>query len=252
VNALGLAKSVQKAMWDELWNAAFLYAGQRTAPIAWLQKIAAALQPALPARAYTRWLRQVSDTWPDITPSQRAPANSYEDQQQHSDTEAEVYIENAGLVLVHPFLPSLFESLHLLDPTGQLAQPERALLVLHYLATGRTRAEEHELTLPKILCGLSQAAPVDVRQVMSKAEKAKADKLLLAIISYWEALRNTTPDGLRGNFLYRTGKLSRREDNAWRLLVERKTHDILLNQLPWGIGMIKLPWMTGILQVDWN
>jgi hypothetical protein len=36
------------------------------------------------------------------------------------------------------------------------------------------------------------------------------------------------------------------------LQVEQKAVDVLLNTLPWGIGVIKLPWMKEILHTEWN
>jgi hypothetical protein len=41
-------------------------------------------------------------------------------------------------------------------------------------------------------------------------------------------------------------------DGDWLLQVEAKTVDILLNQLPWGISMIKLPWMQRMLWIEWD
>jgi hypothetical protein len=43
-----------------------------------------------------------------------------------------------------------------------------------------------------------------------------------------------------------------REDGDWVLQVEANTADILLDQLPWGISMIKLPWMGMMLWVEWR
>ncbi|WP_373396428.1 contractile injection system tape measure protein [Algoriphagus halophilus] len=64
-------------------------------------------------------------------------------------------------------------------------------------------------------------------------------------------MKNTSVDGLRETFLQRDGKISRVE-NGWKLKVERKTVDIQMNKLPWGIGMIKLPWMNEMMFVDWD
>ena len=86
---------------------------------------------------------------------------------------------------------------------------------------------------------------------LSAAELEEAAALLEAVIQHWEALRNTSADGLRGTFLVRPGKVTLREDGDWWLQVESKSYDILLDQLPWGIGMIKLPWMQRMLRVEW-
>ena len=73
-----------------------------------------------------------------------------------------VYIENAGLVLLHPFLPRLFEGLGI-AVEDKLIQPERALCLLHFLTTGQLIAPEYELVLSKILCNLPLEAAGRIR-----------------------------------------------------------------------------------------
>jgi hypothetical protein len=162
-----------------------------------------------------------------------------------------IYIENAGLVLLHPFLPRLFEGLGL-AAEDKLIQPERALCLLHFLTTGQTIAPEYELILSKILCNIPLATPVESDMALTGSEKEEAEALLEAVIHHWEVLQNTSIDGLRGTFLLRAGKLSLSNDGDCLLQVESKTLDILLNQLPWGISMIKLPWMQRLLRVEWS
>ncbi len=57
----------------------------------------------------------------------------------HPDAREGIYIDNAGLVLLHPFLPQFFAALGL-AATDKLLQPDRALCLLHFLTTGQTRA----------------------------------------------------------------------------------------------------------------
>ncbi|USX17917.1 contractile injection system tape measure protein [Oxalobacteraceae bacterium OTU3REALA1] len=169
---------------------------------------------------------------------------------EHPDSAHGIYIDNAGLVLLHPFLPALFEELGLARD-GQLMRPERALALLHFLASGQPQAPEYALALPKLLCQLPLTANIEPGVVLHAAEQAEADVLLKAVIGHWSALRDTSPDGLRGAFLLRPGKLSER-GGEWLLQVERQTADILLGDLPWGYSAIRLPWMAGILWVEWN
>ncbi|HRF39189.1 MAG TPA: contractile injection system tape measure protein, partial [Saprospiraceae bacterium] len=70
-------------------------------------------------------------------------------------------------------------------------------------------------------------------------------------IDNWGALGSTSPDGLRGNFLVRDGKLTR-TDLGRLLQVEAQSYDLLLDRLPWGINMVKLPWMEDMLFVEWR
>jgi hypothetical protein len=167
------------------------------------------------------------------------------------DVSEGVYIHDAGLVLLHPFLQRFFEGLGI-AADGRLLQPERALCLLHFLALGQGGAREYELSLPKILCGVPLEAAVQTDFELTAAEREEATALLEAVVRHWDALRNTGVDALRGTFLVRPGKLSLREDGDWLLQVEPAGFDVLLDQLPWSSAMIKLPWMAALLRVEWR
>jgi contractile injection system tape measure protein len=161
-----------------------------------------------------------------------------------------IYVDNAGVVLLHPFLPRCFEALGIAEG-GRLVQPERALSLLHYLATGELSAPEYVLVLAKVLCDIAIDEPVGA-VTLSDAESAEAIALLEATIRHWEALRDTGTDALRSTFLMRSGMLTADDDGGWLLRVESQTFDILLDHLPWGISMIQLPWMQRLLRVEWR
>ncbi|SFL52725.1 contractile injection system tape measure protein [Rugamonas rubra] len=169
---------------------------------------------------------------------------------EHPDRRHGIYLDNAGLVLLHPFLPRLFDALGF-SQEGRLLRPGRALALLYFLASGRPSTPEYALALPKLLCALPLTATVEDGVVLTAAECAEAEALLAAVIGHWTALRNTSPDGLRGAFLLRAGKLSERA-GEWLLQVEPQTADILLGDLPWGISAVRLPWMERILWVEWT
>ena len=165
------------------------------------------------------------------------------------------YIRHAGIVLLHPFLPTLFRTLGLVDQndfTGPEAR-QRGVLLLEYLATGATGLPEYELLLPRFLCALPLEDPLDRFVSLSDTEKSECDELLAAAIRHWGALGAATPEGLREGFLQREGKLEKRQTGEWYLVVEQKTIDILLDRLPfgWGMSMVKLPWMPEMLRVEW-
>ncbi|RDE50477.1 MAG: hypothetical protein DVS81_11105 [Candidatus Accumulibacter meliphilus] len=161
-----------------------------------------------------------------------------------------VYVDCAGVILLHPFLVRFFETLAIAEE-GRLLQPERALCLLHFLATGQRVAPEYALTLAKLLCNVPFATPVKADVGLTVAEIAEAEALLVAVIGHWDALRNTSPDGLRGSFLVRPGKMSQGGDGDFLLQVEGQSCDILLDRLPWGLGVVKLPWMERMLWVEW-
>lgn len=161
-----------------------------------------------------------------------------------------IFVACAGLVLLHPFLPQLFASLGIAND-DRLIEPDRAMRLMHYLASGEREAAEHVLVLPKMLCGLEPGTPAEAPGAVTAAEAAEADALLEAVIAHWDALGRTSVDALRGTFLVRSGKLSRRgEDDV--LQVEQQSFDVLMDRLPWGISAVRLPWMSRILWVEWT
>ena len=177
-----------------------------------------------------------------VTPAVVVPAEPL-------DLREGVFIDCAGVVLLHPFLPHLFERLRIVAD-GRLLQPDRALALLHFLATGQRSAPEHALVLPKLLCGMEPSDLAGPPLELSEAECKEAENLLQAAIDYWPAIGQTSFDGLRGNFLVRPGKLSKRGDDDL-LQIEKRAWDVLLGQLPWGIGVVNLPWMRRMLWVEW-
>lgn len=163
-----------------------------------------------------------------------------------------LYIKSSGIVILHYFLKPFFDGLGLLDEGNfkdDIAH-QRAVLLLHYLATGETEVAEFDLTLQKILCGYSLNETLPTVIILSKKEKIESKKLLEAIIDHWTPMKNTSVEGLRDAFLLRDGKLTTKE-NGWLLTVEQRTLDLLLGKLPWGFSTIRLPWMEQILNVDW-
>lgn len=164
-----------------------------------------------------------------------------------------VFVVHAGIVLLHPFLNSFFRRIALVKDTvfiGSLAK-QKALYLLHYLATGKADAEEHELVLPKLLCEWPLGMPVENELSINTDMYEEAMNLLESVVAQWEILKNSSVSGLREGFLQRPGKIFTRNDNLY-LQVESNSIDILLDHLPWNLSIIKLPWMNQILHVEWK
>jgi hypothetical protein len=164
-----------------------------------------------------------------------------------------LFVNQAGLVILHPFLLPYFEAVGLLD--GEVfrdeAAQQTAIYLLHYLATRQTDAPEYELVLPKLLCGWPLNEPVRREPALPDAALTEAEHLLQTVIDYWEVLKSTSPDGLREGFLQRGGKLTQLFEGDWRLQVEQQAIDVLLSRLPWGFNVVKLPWMESMIMVEW-
>ena len=170
-----------------------------------------------------------------------------EDPFDHSD---KLYIENAGLVLLHPFLSNFFENLQLVKkdekekeektlPWVSTSAQQRAALLLQYLATGKPKGIiEPQLPLNKILCGLDLAQPMPVNLTLSETEIQACEELLQAVISHHEMWNSLSIDDFRRAHLQREGLLSNR-DGGWLLRVERKTYDVIIDHLPWSLNIIR-------------
>jgi len=164
-----------------------------------------------------------------------------------------IYLENSGLVLLHPFFTEFFEDLSLVKDNQwtDIQSRQKAAFIMQYLVTGNDEINEHELALNKILCGMEIAEFVRSFANLISESKTEGDRLLHEVIKHWSALKNTGIITFRETFLKRNGKLSK-VDNGWLLQVEHKGVDILLSHLPWGIGIIKTPWMNELLYVEWT
>jgi hypothetical protein len=164
-----------------------------------------------------------------------------------------VYVNQAGLVILHPFLEYFLKDFGLLQDSDFVDLPARQLAVhlLHYLGTGNVNAFEYDLYFEKFLCRWPAEEPLEHEIEIPQRMLDEGDNMLRTVIKYWKGLKSTSPGGLREAFLMRNGKLIEAEQPA-RLIVERMDLDILLSSLPWGIGVIKLPWMNEPFYVEWQ
>lgn len=166
--------------------------------------------------------------------------------------EETIYIHNAGLVLLHPFLSAYFSRLALMEKGKFLQQGSvfRGVHLLQFLIDGKQKHPEQDLALNKILCGLPVEEPVPVEVTFTQWEKDVSIELLQVVAERWEKLKNTSVEGFRISFLQRDGALTKTED-SWKLRVDQRGYDVLLQTLPWAFGMIKTSWMKKILYVEW-
>jgi len=166
--------------------------------------------------------------------------------------EEEQYIENAGLVLVWPYLPLFFGTMGLVENKSFRSESakERAVLLLQHLVTGESEWPEHELLLNKILCGWPLFDPVARWIDLTEQEQHESFELLQSVIGHWSALKGTSVPGFQQSFLQREGRL-KEQDHGWHLMIPRTGFDVLLDRLPWGIGIVRLPWMATPLTVEW-
>lgn len=168
-------------------------------------------------------------------------------------TENPIYITNAGQVLLAPYFPVLFSRMGLLegDHFVDLVAPVQAVAALQYLVDGIGDAPEYLMVLNKLLCGIESRRPMPQRCCLDSDQKALVDSLLTAAIENWHSIGETSPAGLRESFLQREGRLELNEEK-WRLQVESRSYDMLLDRLPWSFSTIKFAWMPRAIHVEWR
>ncbi len=171
---------------------------------------------------------------------------------QFEDTDF-ITVQNAGLVLLWPFLQRFFENLEVIENKtfhDEMAR-HKAICALQYLCDEEdTELFEGTLSLNKVLCGASLEDVVPLIP-LSEEEKKMAEGLLHSVIQRGPHWKNLSLEGFRASYLCRQGSL-RIRDGHWLLQVQKETYDITLEKLPWGFNTIKLPWMNEIILVEWS
>ena len=177
-----------------------------------------------------------------------------------------IYIRNAGLILLHPLLPHFFESLGLtrrhqfIDEAARL----RAAHLTQHLVDGRQEHPEQRLVLNKIICDIRLNETLPVAIELSDEEQERSTQLFQVLRERWPKMQNSSDETIRISFLQREGMLTAirpdpqagrtngAEPEGWRLRVEQKGIDVLLQFLPWSWGIVRLPWMNQTIYTEWT
>lgn len=164
-----------------------------------------------------------------------------------------IYVNNAGIVLLYPYITTLFERLNL-TKDEQFISEEKQLKAPHYLQyliSGFSETDEIFLAFNKALCGLDLETTLSSGIDITPEEETLLNGLLEVAIRNWPALSSTSVANFRGSFLLREGKLTMQE-SEWSLDVRANSFDILLDQLPYSYTNIKFPWMEKMVVVNWR
>ena len=161
-----------------------------------------------------------------------------------------ILFKHVGLLLLHPFLKHFLKKLNLLTPEGQLTKPEYTAHLFHYIITGNTQQPESEMCFEKYLCNLPLEAPINSFITIDADHIEEVAHLFDAVKKNWSAMKKSSINLLRNEFLQRPGKLLHTSESI-KIIVERKSFDVLMEKMDWGIGLIKLPWHTSFIYVTW-
>lgn len=169
--------------------------------------------------------------------------------------EERLHIEDAGLIILHPFLISFFSTLKMMDPEKKRfashAMQERAVHLLKCMTGYKGPHYGHLLTLEKMICGLPFTYPVSKDFEIRPEEEQEIENLLSAVCQHWKPLKKSTKESLQQSFILRHGTLEY-ADSAWIVRVEGSAIDILLEDLPWEISTILFPWLEPMIFVEWQ
>ncbi|MBO4806114.1 MAG: hypothetical protein J5554_08730 [Paludibacteraceae bacterium] len=166
-------------------------------------------------------------------------------------------VENAGIVLLTPFFPRLFQYAGYLNQEGKDFLDDenriRAIFLLLYLVYGEEREhKEAELFLNRLLVGLKCVCPIPLSCKLTEQETKLADSMLVGLKQQWSKLQNTSDEAFRVSFLQRSATLKCEKEQAWQMKVQERSYDILLETIPWSFKMIKYRWMDRIIVVEWK
>ncbi|EKU91176.1 contractile injection system tape measure protein [Bacteroides oleiciplenus] len=167
-----------------------------------------------------------------------------------------LFIGNAGLCLLSPWLPRLFVMLGYLDGEKRNFKDTvsriRAVFLLQYLVCPEEKEyREPELAFNRLLVALPAHIPLPKRIELTNEEKQAADSLMEGVKANWSKMNGTSVNGFRLSFIVRDGRLEQ-QDEKWLLTVEKRAYDILLDSVPWSFRQIRFPWLQKYVQAFWH
>lgn len=165
-----------------------------------------------------------------------------------------LFISDAGLVLIHPFIRRFFENLKLVDREGRFVSGVARVHAVHLLRHVTGYDDEHlghRLLLEKVLCGLPADYLVPEEWEVTPGEEEEIQGMLAALMSYWPSLRKSSVVALQRGFLQRPGSIGM-QDGSILVRVEGSAIDILMEDLPWETSFILLSWLDKPILVEWQ
>ncbi|NRN27578.1 contractile injection system tape measure protein [Photorhabdus heterorhabditis] len=161
-------------------------------------------------------------------------------------------VSSAGILILWPMLPALFNHFGLLE-TQQFIHRQaqfNAVDLLDYLIWGDEEEQIERKTLNNVLCGLM--VNEDNESIFLEPEKQLiTEQWLDAVIAQLPGWKNLSRNDARQLFLQRPGKLLIGEQEI-KIIIQRQTFDLLLNDWPWPLHIAKLPWLNQPLSIDWQ
>lgn len=161
------------------------------------------------------------------------------------------HTQDVGLVLLWPFLARYFKKQKLTDGAGQfLSEAHQYQALLSLYQQSELELDIDDMITAKLLIGLHPDHEVDIDLPVA-SEYSKTINLVELAIRSWPKAKSMSVSGFKQMFLNREGNVVVTEQ-GYLIEVEKRAEDILLTQLPWGLGVIHLPWFgQKLLNVNW-
>ncbi|KMW71348.1 hypothetical protein TI10_20975 [Photorhabdus luminescens subsp. luminescens] len=161
-------------------------------------------------------------------------------------------VNNAGILILWPMLPILFNQLGLLEDQQFIHRQAQfsAINFLNYLIWGNEEIQTEQNILNNVLCGLMVDGMIELVPIEPEKQLI-IDQWLDAIISQLPGWKKLSRNDVRLLFLQRPGELLINEQEI-KITVEHQPFDILLSDWPWPLNIAKLPWLDHPLKIDWK
>ncbi|WP_394346959.1 contractile injection system tape measure protein [Photorhabdus khanii] len=161
-------------------------------------------------------------------------------------------VNNAGILVLWPMLPALFNQLGLLDAQKFIHRQAQfnAVGFLDYLIWGNKEEQTEQKILNNILCGLMADEFIELAP-LEPEKQLIIEQWLDAVISQFPTWKKLSRNDARQLFLQRPGELLI-DDQEIKIKVQHQPFDLLLTDWPWPLNIAKLPWLKCPLQIDWQ
>ncbi|NRN28624.1 contractile injection system tape measure protein [Photorhabdus heterorhabditis] len=161
-------------------------------------------------------------------------------------------VNNAGILILWPMLPALFNQLGLLEKQKFIHRQAQfnAVDLLDHLIWGTEERPAERKLLNYVLCGL--IADNNIESIPIEPEKQLiADQWLDAMTVQLPGWKKLSRNDVRQLFLQRPGELLTNEQEI-KITIQQQPFDALLIDWPWPLNIARLPWLDRPLRIDWQ
>ncbi|TNH42979.1 contractile injection system tape measure protein [Photorhabdus luminescens] len=161
-------------------------------------------------------------------------------------------VSNAGILILWPMLPALFNQLGLLEQQKFIHRQAQfsAVNFLDNLIWGTEETPVERKRVNNVLCGLT--ADENSESISLEPEKQSITAQWLdTVITQLPGWRKLSRNDVRQLFLQRPGELLINEQEI-KITIQQQPFDTLLADWPWPLNIANLPWLDHPLLIDWR